>query len=336
MASLVTNVSMCSMCEKAMGNFTCRGCQKSFCNSHVTQHRQDLSKTMDECMLEHDQLRQSLSECTNRPCSHPFIKQIDEWELRSIDMIHQTADETRNQYYNVIGKFKNQISKVLESVTQELTKFREDDTFVDSDLSAWKIKLEKLTNDLNAPPSLSITKDYDDKSYINKLVIIETVDDIFEESVGNISITNNGKLATHGVLPSYGAVRGKGEYSLGYYKFYFKLESGEQDIFFGIMSKTASLQSNPSFARTTYGWAEDNSVFLNGIKHEKYKNYKSDMKTNDIFELLISCDQQLIRLKNKRTNEVHQLSVNVNLCPFPWQLNFSLGYWRDRVRLLSI
>jgi hypothetical protein len=325
------------MCGKAMGNFTCRGCDQDFCTPHAYEHRQKLGGDMDKVMLKHDQLQENLVECTNNPFSHPLMKQIDKWEEESINKIRQIASESRNQLQNVVTKWKDIITERLKPITGELKSFRANDTFVESDLDTWNAKLEKLNNDLFAPPTVKIVKETEDTSYINKLLVFEISEDIFQELVGNISTEDKGKVITHGILPSFGAARGKAEYSSGCFQLRFKTVglSGQQQSFFGIISKTEWMQSNPSFARSTYGWAADNSVFLNGIKNEKYKGYQSDMKKNDIFELLINCDQRKIRLKNTRTDKTHELTIDVDKCPLPWQLNFSLGNWGDRVQLLS-
>jgi hypothetical protein len=329
-------VLLCAMCGQAMGNFTCSGCDQPFCTRHATEHRQILGREMDAVILNHDQLRQNLTEYGNKPLSHPLMKQIDDWEQESIDKIHQIATESRNQLQHVIVKWKDKITESLEPLTQELKRFHEDDTFVETDLGTWKAKLEKLKNELLEPPTVKVIKEFANISYISKLLVLETPEDIFQELVGNISIEDKGKVITHGYLPSYGAARGKGEYSSGCYQLRFKMEdlSEGQEIFFGIVSGKAAMQSNPSFAPTAYGWTGKNSVFLNGTKHENYRSYQSDMKKNDIFELLIHCDRQKIRLKNTRTGRMHELTIDVDKCPLPWQLNFSLAYWGDRVRLL--
>ncbi|CAF5040013.1 unnamed protein product, partial [Rotaria sp. Silwood1] len=62
MANAAERKTLCSICEKAAGIFTCRGCQKDFCYRHVAEHRQELNKQMDELTTNHDQLQQTIVE----------------------------------------------------------------------------------------------------------------------------------------------------------------------------------------------------------------------------------------------------------------------------------
>jgi hypothetical protein len=303
----------------------------------VVEHRQVLGKKMDEITEQHDQLRQNIAEYTTKAGIYSLMRQIDAWEQESIVKINQTAAEYRNQLRNEMNKSTIKATTILESLKKEVEKSRQDDTFIETDLKTWMTKLTELKNDLVPPRNISIVEDYGNALSITKLLVIETLDDIFQNSYGSISIEDNGKVITHGFMPNYGAVRGKGEYSSGCYQFHFKLEClhYSQQAFFGIISKTVLMQSKSSTISTAYGWAGNNNVFLNGVSHEEYNNYQSDMKTNDTFELLINCDRQSILLTNKRTGKTHELKVDTSKCPFPWQLNFCLHYWGDRVRLLS-
>jgi len=53
---------LCSKCSKSAGILTCRGCEKDFCSRHVAEHREELSKQMDEVTTNHDQLQQTIVE----------------------------------------------------------------------------------------------------------------------------------------------------------------------------------------------------------------------------------------------------------------------------------
>jgi hypothetical protein len=346
-----SNPALCAICDKAAGNFTCRGCTQHFCTNHVIEHRQALGKTMDEIMLEHDQLRESLTERGETLTPHVFMKQIDEWEEESIKVIHQAATESRNQLRNVVDRFKNKILQILDPIGLELTKFREDDNFVETQLTEWTAKLEKLKKELTMLSPVNMERDSNDTSFINRLSVIEVPDDIFQESVGNIVIGDNGKVITHGFWSSHGAVRGKDEYSSGCYRFNFKLEDFDKatlyGFFFGIISKLSPLQKGNLHTNTSCGWLapigeyDSHQFRLNVINSRKSKNERNyrdigwHIEKNDIFELLINCDRQQIRLTNKRTNKVDETTVDIDQCRFPWQLTFSLYDSKQRIRLLT-
>lgn len=57
---------------------------------------------------------------------------------------------------------------------------------------------------------------------------------------------------------------------------------------------------------------------------------------NDIVDLLIDCDQRTIKLKNERTKEIIELSVDINKCPFSWQFHLNLYATNTQVRILPL
>jgi hypothetical protein len=157
MATSSSNDSRCATCEKAAGTFTCRGCGKDFCLRNTNEHRQELSKQMDEDVIPlHDQLQQSLDQQTKKPIHHPLIKQIDDWEQLSVEKIHQAADSVREQLIQLINTHASKMKETLERLTQQLKKARDDDQFFETDLKEWMEKLEVLKKDLVTPQTINI------------------------------------------------------------------------------------------------------------------------------------------------------------------------------------
>jgi hypothetical protein len=100
------------------------------------------------------------------------------------------------------------------------------------------------------------------------------------------------------------------------------------------MSKDVALQAASYGSQSSYGWAGLNQVYLSGAHHNGFNGYKSDIEKNGTVELLVDCDQRMIRLTNEQTQSVCELQVDTNKCPFPWQLNFNLYFLNDRIRIL--
>jgi hypothetical protein len=70
---------------------------------HVNEHRQALTKQMEENVLStYDQLRHDLAEQNTTLDIHQIMKQIDEWEQQSIDKIHQVAAILLENNYSVL------------------------------------------------------------------------------------------------------------------------------------------------------------------------------------------------------------------------------------------
>ncbi|CAF1581907.1 unnamed protein product [Rotaria magnacalcarata] len=334
MASVKVNRSLCSICGKVPSLSFCVGCERVFCTDHVEQHRLDLSSLLDRIVLEHDQCKQKIIQYTEESKSHPLMKQIDEWEKQSIEKIQQVAVDARKQVLRTFGLFASDAITTMKNLTEELTRAQNNDNFFEKDLRQWMDTLTKVKKELDKPPTISIRKGGSDVPFISKIII--NVSDIFDKSAGRISIKDEGKLIVNIGSNGYGTVRSKGEYSIGKHRFRFKIEhtSTHKWNLIGIVSKTTPLQATAYNTLTSFGWIANNFVCLNGKLFANHNGYKSDVDKNDIIELLIDCNQQTIRLTNERTHNTHELTVDIALCPFPWQIQLSLYYSKDRIRLL--
>jgi hypothetical protein len=337
MATSTSQKAPCAICGKVAGLFTCRGCQKDFCTRHVVEHRQELGREMDELTMVHDQFRQSLTEQTTKSYQISCMKQIDEWEQQSINKIHREAADARKQLQDTIDERTTKLTEVLAKIARELQKAREDDDFFETDLTEWTEKLNKLKKDLAQPPNIDIGQNDTVIASIPKMVVLASKKEIFERLIGNIRIEDDGQVIVKDQPNSYATVRGNGEYTSGQHRFRFKTEEYHTGkwVFIGIVSKDVPMIENSCFSQSSCGWTGDNAVYLNGACWLGYNNYKSDTQKNDIVELFIDCDLRIIRLKNERTQSVHTLQIDINLCRFPWQLNCILYYSNDRLRILQ-
>jgi hypothetical protein len=336
MTSSATQKSVCTTCKTAAGTFTCRGCTKDFCAQHVAEHREILNRQMDEVILDQHRLHQKLNEKTTESCYVSLEKRIDEWEEESIKKIHQIADELRKQVIDVTDQYISKLAPTMEQIKQELDKARNNESFDEIDLKRWTETLNQFINDLVNPRMIEIREDNSTPLTTKTFFISEIVSDLFEQSKGYITAEANGQSAVHSLFPLTASIRGKNEYSSGNCEIRFKIEYVHQSkwICFGIISKSTPIQINSHNALTAYGWAGNNEVFLNGVKYCGFNGYRSDIQINDIFELLIACDQQMIQFKNERTNQMHRIDINLKECPFPWQFQVSLYGSSDKVSFI--
>jgi hypothetical protein len=214
MATSTSQKSPCTTCGKVSGLFTCQGCQKDFCTRHVSEHRQELGKQMDELILDHDRFRQNLIEQTTSPQLQPMMKQIDQWEEESIDKIHRIANDVRKQLQNKLNEHTAKLTEKLTNIADELRTASEDDDFLETDLKQWMEKLNRLRKDLSNPPNIEIQQENNTViHFIPK--IIETIPskETFERSVGNIQIRDDGQAIVRAKRNNYPTVRFSGEYS---------------------------------------------------------------------------------------------------------------------------
>ncbi|CAF1121161.1 unnamed protein product [Rotaria sordida] len=294
---------------------------------HMNEHKQVLAQQLDELILDHDQLQESSESCHYSP-----ITKIDEWERESIVKIHEIADNLRQELRIKFEKYTNQFSQRLKQLSEELKKIRNDNDFMESDLQQLSNKFNKLKLYLACSPTIH----FQDDILISKISISEIPDDIFDMFAGDLKIKDNGQVVEHGPSVCHASIRGNGEYSSGQHRFQFKIESYNVNkwIFFGIISPTVKMQSNTWAIPSCYGWGGQDCTILNCAMHSGLNGYSCDFQLNDIIELLLDCDNRIIRLTNQRTQRTHMMNVDLVKCPFPWHFYLNLFYPNDRVRIL--
>ncbi len=162
--------------------------------------------------------------------------------------------------------------------------------------------------------------------------------DQFSLSSNHIKILDNGQVILHDSTMSDASIRGLHEYSRGKHQLYFRIEyiASNQWIFFGIISKHASFDQQAYLNSSTYGWTGYNNVYINGKSMPVLNGYLSDMKVNDLVELIIDCNNRTIILWHSRQTYKTKLPIDIQTCPFPWQFLISCRGAHDSVRILPL
>jgi hypothetical protein len=82
-----------------------------------------------------------------------------------------------------------------------------------------------------------------------------------------------------------------------------------------------------------YGWSSDDIAY--GAEMGVGKNFR-DMKGQTKFEIEfeLDCDNRQISYVNQKTKNRRKINVNIEKCPFPWQVEFYLFETGDSVQLL--
>ena len=321
---------------KAAGILTCRGCGKDFCYRHVAEHRQELNKQMDEITTNHDLFQQTIVEQQTEPNSHPLLKQIDLWEENSIEKIHQTAKNAREELLKIIDKNRLKITDDLILLTQELSKARDDDDFVETNLKEWTGKLNQLKLDLGAAETIDFGSNDHESALIPKIFIRQISNDSFEKWFGDIEITDHGQLISHGPTNQIATVYSKEIFSTGQHTFRLKIENlyTTQYFVFGISVNDLNLLSSihlPKCGRSLiqYGYYSE----YNRFSLFSFINSNNIIQKNDILSFQIDCLYQRIRVINERTNYQQEFNSNQTKCKLPWRMVFGLFHSSDCVRL---
>jgi hypothetical protein len=161
--------------------------------------------------------------------------------------------------------------------------------------------------------------------------------DIFELCLHGATIEDNGRLIRNKLFSGV-EVRGKVGYASGIHRFRLQIEKNPSRIwiFFGVISQSTPMTQNSYDSSSAYGWADYNDYYLAGIRQNKQGTSSfSHTLENDIISLEFDCYDRKISYTNERSQHKQQLNIDINKCPFPWQLHVNLGEKDDRVRLLS-
>ncbi|CAF0995551.1 unnamed protein product [Rotaria sordida] len=332
-SSTVSPKLLCVVCNKRKGSYRCEGCSQMFCPKDLNDHRNELSKQLEETVVAHDLIQQTLIQQIEDPQQHPLLKKINQWEQESIVKIRQAAEEARNKLLITTTEHTTNIKQKLKNLSKELRQGQEDNDFIETDLQQWTQKLEELKKELHNPTSVAIQED--STPLITKICIdCQDTPDVFERVCGNAQIKENGCLIVNDNSDGHTEIRGKNEYNIGRHKFCFRIEQLPPNgwIFFGIISKSEPMKVFSYSSPSNYGWTTRNQIYAGG---QCRRELSSDASQNDTIILLLNCDQRTIELKNERTNCVMQMSIDINRCPFPWQFHLNLGAANTHVRLLS-
>ncbi|CAF4214557.1 unnamed protein product [Adineta steineri] len=152
----ITAKPQCITCGKEKSTVRCDGCSQPFCYNHLIEHRQELSKQLDEIEVSRDLFRQTLTEQSTKPENQTLVKQIDEWEQDSIDKIRQTASEARKLLLKHTSKYLTEIETKLNILTKQLRESRAENDFIEADLQRWNRQLTQMYNELDKPSTIRI------------------------------------------------------------------------------------------------------------------------------------------------------------------------------------
>ena len=338
MASFSTR-KICSITSgcKQTATTNCEGCSEAYCTKHFSEHRRLLGDEMNVLISEHNLLQYTLNEQSTQIDSHPFVKNIDEWEKESIAKIQQKAEELRLDLFQLMAMHRDELSKKLRRLSEQLNECRENDNFIETDLKQWKGTLESLRSSLNSSSTFSFDAP-DDLPIIPNISLIFTIEnELFDQVFDNtVEVTQNGHVISHDTSHNYTEIRGKNEYLSGRHKIRLSFEqSANSWSFVGINSKSTLLAKQSCSSKSAYGWSCNNYYWLNGDCQPYKTGSRIEMKSNDIITLIFDCDDRKIFMINERTNAKYSLQVNIDHCPFPWQLHVNLYEANSRVRILS-
>jgi len=343
MATSLKTKKRCVKCNdngNSSGLFTCNGCENMFCARHVNQHREELNNQLEFVVQEYDLIKDQLSQSSS---DHILLKEINNWEKKSIIKIQKIAELARNDLRQFINNSHQRLVNISEDIAANIRSARKTDDFSEIDLEKWKKKLDELKIDIESSISCDLVKDKHSPIYLIKIETKNSMDkdanlkssytvaDKFEQICGPVQLDRvNMRCKYVGDDWEYGRIRGYQKYSQGRSMIRFKIEKSKspEQLFFGITTLNADLDQRLWGASSTIGWCGDNDIWQHGCHDELGNQSVNDkFQMGDILQLILNCKQQQIELYNERTETTRILHVDIHQTPFPWQ--FLIGLRSD-------
>jgi hypothetical protein len=359
MATASVQKKPCCKCNKGAGVFTCDGCQQSFCRKHTDEHRQELSIQMDSIGQEHDVFQRDLNKEMH---PHPLLSRIDEWERESIKKIQQVAKQTRVDLKELIDQNRKVLKTSMNQLTDELQSSRDSEDYTEIDLKRWLNRLKELRNELEKPLALNIIDDEDKRSVIRSIKVSEQPGSrspnrsvgksdqiyrdrpqLFAESSERFAETDEKSvLSNDGLMVTCLAdndvngstARGILCYSSGTHNITFRIQRKKSKyVFFGIATYDQAKSQLTFAAPSVHGWWELDCHIKGGTLKGKVSTIT--IQTGDEVTLVLDCDHRAIHFKHHRTCQAVTMPIDLQKCPFPWQILVTLNDAGDCVRILD-
>ncbi|CAF2321587.1 unnamed protein product [Rotaria sp. Silwood2] len=155
MASTILKNS-CVKCKKTKHTVKCGGCSQDFCLNHMNEHHNELSEQLGTIEDQFNEFNIEIDGQKADPQKHGLMKQIDEWELESIEKIRQTANKARRELSWCMSRFVTDMNVKLKQLNEQITQCRKQEDFSDPDIQFFNEKLERLKETLNKPPYFKV------------------------------------------------------------------------------------------------------------------------------------------------------------------------------------
>ncbi|CAF1273771.1 unnamed protein product [Adineta ricciae] len=350
----------CTTCNKGGFIMLCDRCQQTFCDKHINDHRQQSPHQLDNILQEHDLIQDELKHSSTK---HSLFKSIDQWEKESIVKIQTTAEKTRNELRQMIEEAKERLASACREVVENLQAAREARQFCENDLHRSMQHLQQLKTKIASPLSVELIENKNSvihligvkgtdflhkvleqtKTYsVTKRLPLTTpgIQEKFSKAIGPAVISEEGFLVRHhGQSSTFAYILGEQLYSKGQHTIRFKIEQSQvpYNIFFGCISSQVNSTQIHHDSPWVAGWFGYNEVHHHGTteKNVQMHGYDSDkIETYDVLSLILNCDQRQIELYPERLKKIHELAINIDEAPLPWQLIVILTYKNDSVRIL--
>ncbi|CAF1370370.1 unnamed protein product [Adineta steineri] len=109
--------TLCFTCNKDKIAYSCEGCSKNFCS---TENRQILNNKLHHITHEYNEFKQTINEQKQDPQKHSLIRQINLWEIKSVEIIQQKAQVCRKIVIESLRTCINDIEMKSKDLNEQI------------------------------------------------------------------------------------------------------------------------------------------------------------------------------------------------------------------------
>ena len=235
----------CLKCDNKSGQqFTCNGCQQSFCWLHVTDHEKDIFQQMDVLSKDHNLLQDDWNDESHY---NRLLEQINQWEKESISKIQEKAEAARVDLRLFYEESKSRLQASVRRISEEILTSQKLNNFSEIEINQWTQELKNIQQ--QAQTSFNIQIDQDEEIPSIALIKIkqktkrpleqneetskrlrnEISDDVgcnnerFDKVFGEAILSKENLVATNNT-DSRSSISGANSYSIGRHSLHFKIE----------------------------------------------------------------------------------------------------------------
>ncbi|CAF0719615.1 unnamed protein product [Adineta steineri] len=136
-----------------------------------TKHQQILNEELNHIINDYDQFKQRINEQKQNPQNHSLIKQINQWERNSIEIIQQKAEDYREVLIKFVETFIYDIEIKFNDLSKQMKQIHEENEFNEINLNYLRNQLIEIIKELNNPSYISIQQD--SAAFINEILILK-------------------------------------------------------------------------------------------------------------------------------------------------------------------
>ncbi|CAF3365161.1 unnamed protein product [Rotaria socialis] len=137
----------CIKCGKTGGVLFCNGCQQTLCFKHVSEHRDEIEKQLEDLISQETQFENNLNQ---RDDSHDLFNDIDKWKKEMIEQIKQIAKQAKEDLRQLINQSNEKLFKKCEELKENLRLLKESEDLSEIELKKFSNELNHLNKEINA------------------------------------------------------------------------------------------------------------------------------------------------------------------------------------------